>query len=229
MELSKLDVWKAAADLSPDPVAFVAPDDKFVWCNRAWVEMLGYTIAELKQRTWQSLTATEDIGGDMIEAGRLKEGEVPSYYFEKKYIRKNGELTHPVGIMVHRFPPSDAPMSGHIVFAKDAKADMLSIRLQAEYKQLSQTVATLQSEVERRERDIERIVQRNSDLIDSLTSRTSGNVTIGDVTGRDKSTNSDMALRVIAGVVIAGVIAVVWILYYHHGGTTPPPSQIPSP
>jgi len=58
--------------------------------NQAFCDLLGYTKEELRDKTWQQLTADEDIGPIQEISGQLVSGERDSARFNKRYIHKNG-------------------------------------------------------------------------------------------------------------------------------------------
>jgi PAS domain S-box-containing protein len=56
--------------------------------------MLGYSEAELLQRTFSDVTYPEDIQKGMDALVRLMKGEVENVSIEKRYIRKDGNIIH---------------------------------------------------------------------------------------------------------------------------------------
>ncbi|NCP86279.1 MAG: hypothetical protein CO094_12135 [Anaerolineae bacterium CG_4_9_14_3_um_filter_57_17] len=58
--------------------------------NQAFCDMLGYTQAELQNKTWQELTPPEEIEAIQKKLEPLLSGEEDSARFEKRYIHKNG-------------------------------------------------------------------------------------------------------------------------------------------
>jgi PAS domain S-box-containing protein len=71
-------------------VALVSPEGKFLEVNAALASFLGYSRAELQQRTFQELTHPEDLEADLEQAQRLLDGSIESYRMEKRYIRSDG-------------------------------------------------------------------------------------------------------------------------------------------
>ncbi len=59
--------------------------------NKAFADMLGYTVAELKDTTWQELTPAEEIPGTQKKIEKLLIGKKDSLRFDKRYIHKNGD------------------------------------------------------------------------------------------------------------------------------------------
>ncbi len=58
--------------------------------NKAFADMLGYTIDELRGKTWQELTPSDEIEAIQKRLALLLSGEKDSARFEKRYIHKNG-------------------------------------------------------------------------------------------------------------------------------------------
>ncbi|MCL7488816.1 MAG: PAS domain S-box protein [Desulfobulbaceae bacterium] len=58
--------------------------------NRAFCELLGYSREELRNKTWQELTAPQDIDPNNQLMARLLRGERDTARFEKRYLHKNG-------------------------------------------------------------------------------------------------------------------------------------------
>ena len=73
-------------------VAHASPQGRFLRCNRYLCEMLGYTEAELTQKTIDELTHPDDLAADKVLRQRLLSGELPHYQTEKRYLRKGGEV-----------------------------------------------------------------------------------------------------------------------------------------
>jgi|GEM_PF-1940473 len=59
--------------------------------NKAFAEMLGYSVDELNQKKWIDITAPEDEEISLNEMNSLLGGEKESTRFEKRYVHKNGE------------------------------------------------------------------------------------------------------------------------------------------
>jgi PAS domain S-box-containing protein len=65
---------------------------KFLRVNRKMCEITGYEPDELMAMRFLDITYKDDIEQDKAEFERIVRGEAPSYRFEKRYVRKNGEL-----------------------------------------------------------------------------------------------------------------------------------------
>ena len=71
--------------------------------NNAFCEMLGYSAFELENKKWQDLTPVEDIPHIEKILSRLIKGETGSLRFEKRYLKKSGEIIWAdVGTAIHR-------------------------------------------------------------------------------------------------------------------------------
>ncbi|MBV9653562.1 MAG: PAS domain S-box protein [Acetobacteraceae bacterium] len=73
-------------------VAHVGLDGRWLLASTRLCEMLGYTEAELRLRTFQDLTYPDDLGTDLDQVHRLLAGEIQTYSMEKRYIRREGTL-----------------------------------------------------------------------------------------------------------------------------------------
>ena len=73
-------------------MAQVSPDGHFLRVNERLCEMLGYSQAEMEGLLFQQLTHPDDIAADLLEAGRLRAGEVDRFDHEQRYIRKDGSV-----------------------------------------------------------------------------------------------------------------------------------------
>jgi PAS domain S-box-containing protein len=60
--------------------------------NRSLSEMLGFTEAELRRRTFAQLSHHDDVPLTNSPSERLLAGEIESYQLEKRYLRKDGHV-----------------------------------------------------------------------------------------------------------------------------------------
>lgn len=85
----------AASDLFENAFqgnALLTKEGKFLYVNKVFCHIIGYSEAELKSKRWQDITHEDDIGPDQESAHRVAEGRLDSYELEKRYIKKNGEV-----------------------------------------------------------------------------------------------------------------------------------------
>jgi PAS domain S-box-containing protein len=71
-------------------IAHVAPAGRWLRVNQRLCEIVGYSRAELLQRSFQDITHPEDLAADLTWLGQLLAGEIQNYRREKRYLRKDG-------------------------------------------------------------------------------------------------------------------------------------------
>ena len=73
-------------------MVIVSPSFCFLQVNDAFCKMLGYTEAELMGRTLQDVTKPEDqpVSSELVR--RVLSGEIETFHFEKRYLRKDGDV-----------------------------------------------------------------------------------------------------------------------------------------
>ena len=64
----------------------------FVRINRRYADIVGYTVAELEQLTFQQITHPEDVGNDLANMQRLLSGEIREFSVEKRYYHQDGSI-----------------------------------------------------------------------------------------------------------------------------------------
>lgn len=70
-------------------IADVAFDGRFLRVNDRLCAIAGYSREELLGMTFSEVTHPEDLEADLVEARRLKAGEIQSYAMIKRYLRKD--------------------------------------------------------------------------------------------------------------------------------------------
>ena len=73
-------------------IAHATRDGQLLRCNPHLCDMLGYSEAELTQKTINEITHADDLAADLVLRERVLTGELPHYRTEKRYVRKGGEL-----------------------------------------------------------------------------------------------------------------------------------------
>ena len=71
-------------------IAIAALDGKFLEVNRKFTEILGYSLDELRQKTFVDLTHPDDLAMTHERVGDLRAGRVTDLVYEKRYVRKDG-------------------------------------------------------------------------------------------------------------------------------------------
>ncbi|MCC6142429.1 MAG: PAS domain S-box protein [Candidatus Hydrogenedentes bacterium] len=77
---------------APIGMVLTDPDGRFLEVNEAYCDITGYSPDELTQSdiTFESLTHPADRRHNLEVYRRLVDGEIPSFFVEKRYIRKDG-------------------------------------------------------------------------------------------------------------------------------------------
>ncbi len=73
-------------------IGHASPEGRFLRCNQHLCAMLGYSEEELTRKTINEITHPDDRALDLIQRQHLLTGHISSYQFEKRYVRKSGEL-----------------------------------------------------------------------------------------------------------------------------------------
>jgi PAS domain S-box-containing protein len=84
--------FSGAFEDAPIGVALLSIAGRFMRVNRALCDLLGYTKAEMLDRTFQDITYPEDLEADLGNVRRLIAGEAFSYQMEKRYVHARGSL-----------------------------------------------------------------------------------------------------------------------------------------
>ena len=73
-------------------IAHVAPDGTWLKVNQKLCQIVGYSKDELLSATFQTITHPDDLHKDLQYVQQALAGEISTYFMEKRYIRKSGEL-----------------------------------------------------------------------------------------------------------------------------------------
>jgi PAS domain S-box-containing protein len=84
--------FRSLFDLSAIGMAQVSRDYKFIRVNRKFCQMLGYSEQELLGLTFLDVTHPDDREISAAQAAACFSGEVAESHFEKRYVRKDGEV-----------------------------------------------------------------------------------------------------------------------------------------
>ena len=83
---------RVITNISPIGIAWSTVDKKIVNANNSMCEMLGYSIAELKELTFADLTHPADYAVDQVQMERMISGSIEGYRVEKRYITKSEQI-----------------------------------------------------------------------------------------------------------------------------------------
>lgn len=73
-------------------IAQLGIDGQCLLVNQKVCDIVGYTKAELLEKTFQDITHPDDFDADLEYVHQLLADEIDTYSLEKRYIRKNGSL-----------------------------------------------------------------------------------------------------------------------------------------
>lgn len=84
--------YRSVFDNAAIGIDLVDKDGRFLQVNESLAKMLGYSEDELLDRTIFDVSHPEDVEISRIKHEQMVNGEVDSYRFEKRYIRKDGRV-----------------------------------------------------------------------------------------------------------------------------------------
>lgn len=143
------ELWKRTFEVSPIGICVIATTGRYLIVNASFAKMLGYSIEELEQMTWQSVTHPQDMGKDTELINQLLVSD--SCQAEKRYIRKDKTICYALlsGSCVRR--------DGEIAYFVSQVQDL------TRYKSLENTVEKLRRSrlTPELKKEIERAINRN--------------------------------------------------------------------
>ena len=86
------DRFRATFEQATVGVAHVSTEGSFLRINPKFCDIVGYSSAELLERTYRDITHSGDFDADAKQWGRLLRGEIKNYVLENRYVRKDGGL-----------------------------------------------------------------------------------------------------------------------------------------
>lgn len=121
--MNELEFWREACDDAEEAICLMSYNNKFVCCNQSWSFLFGYSEEELVNKTWMSLTKSDDLIKTYKVLQKVKE-ENTEYFFHKNcYTKYNHEL--PLDLYIRRF---DDKKDNFLIIAKrrSTKEDLQS-------------------------------------------------------------------------------------------------------
>ena len=73
-------------------ITIAGPDLKFINANPAFCRMLGYSVEELKLKSFAEITHPDVVDDSVEKVRALTKGEIPQIKMQKQYVKKNGQL-----------------------------------------------------------------------------------------------------------------------------------------
>jgi diguanylate cyclase (GGDEF)-like protein/PAS domain S-box-containing protein len=84
--------FRATFDQAAVGIMHSSLDRRILKVNRKFCEMVGYSAEEIQQGSVQRIHHPEDTNADQPLEKRLVAGEIDTYSFEKRYVRKDGSV-----------------------------------------------------------------------------------------------------------------------------------------
>ena len=94
---------------------------QFIDANDKICQLLGYTLEEIKEKDYMSITHPDDLQEDINQMERLKNGEINQFSMEKRYFHKNGDIIW-VSITVSPLWEKNEKPIHHIAIVEDISA-----------------------------------------------------------------------------------------------------------
>jgi two-component system CheB/CheR fusion protein len=84
--------WRAFFSQRVVGMAIASPERTIVEANDRLCELLGYAREEIIGASWADFSHPDDVGKDSLPQTRLVRGEIDGFSFEKRVVRKDGEV-----------------------------------------------------------------------------------------------------------------------------------------
>jgi PAS domain S-box-containing protein len=151
--LRESEKWlRAVFDNAPVGIEEVSPSGEFVRVNRRFCQITGYTAEELRSRRIQDITHPDDLDASPAGLQRLIAGELNTDAFEKRYLRKDGDVVWAeVSYAVVRDPDGNPVLIVGVARditaqrAAEAKVGALNAGLEARTTELEQANGSLEA------------------------------------------------------------------------------------
>ncbi len=102
-------------------MAAINPEKGWIEVNDALCKMLGYPREELVNMTWAQLTHADDLPKNEIMFNQVLAGESEEYEYDKRFIRKDGEIVY-VHIAVCAVRKPDGSLDYTVAIVEDVSA-----------------------------------------------------------------------------------------------------------
>jgi two-component system, sensor histidine kinase and response regulator len=84
--------FSSAFEYAAVGMALVSLTGQWLKVNQALCDSIGYSVKELRGKTFQEITHPEDLAADLANVRQLLDGEIGSYKMEKRYFHKDGRV-----------------------------------------------------------------------------------------------------------------------------------------
>lgn len=167
--------FRKTFDQSPVGTAMVGLDKKFIHCNMAFCNFIGYKENELIEKSISDITFHEDLEIGMKEMKLITDGKLDSVTLQKRYNRKDGEivwgeisisLIYDINNNPLYFLPIIIDITERKIAENTIKQKTEEIESQnEEYKQLIEELQLAKDKIELSESKFRNLVETSSDII----------------------------------------------------------------
>jgi PAS domain S-box-containing protein len=84
--------FRATFEQAAVGIAHVSPEGRFLRVNQKWCDIVGYSHEEMTKLTFQAITHPDDLDADLDSVRQMLNGEIETYFMEKRYFHKSGEV-----------------------------------------------------------------------------------------------------------------------------------------
>ncbi len=144
---------------SPLGIATANLEGKFVSANNSFLDLVGYTMDELKELTYLDLTHPDDRNQSIEYLEKMFKRDSTLELFEKRYIKKDGQIIY-VKITTWLLKDKDGNLTNHVgVFEDVTEKKAMEEKIQASEKQHRMLIENMNDGlIETNERDEIRFV-----------------------------------------------------------------------
>ncbi|QEG22547.1 PAS domain S-box protein [Mariniblastus fucicola] len=91
LEASELE-YRSTFENAAIGIAHIGMSGEWLRVNQKLCDIVGYSNAELTEKTFQQITHPEDLDKDLLQFAMMKRGEIPGYSMEKRYLHRDGHV-----------------------------------------------------------------------------------------------------------------------------------------
>ena len=113
--------FRATFEQAAVGIAHVSPDGRFIRINQRYCDIVGYSLEELLDLTFQDITHADDLDADLGQVRRVLADEIKTYSMEKRYVRKDASIVW-VMLTVSLVRKADATPDYFIAVVEDISA-----------------------------------------------------------------------------------------------------------
>jgi PAS domain S-box-containing protein len=84
--------YRSIFELAAVGITHNSLEGRFIRLNQRFCEIVGYTLEEMLQLTFQDITYPDDLASDLELVGQTLAGDIDSYTMEKRYLRKDASI-----------------------------------------------------------------------------------------------------------------------------------------